>query len=179
MLARNTSQSKSRHGAALVEFAVVLSFVLTPTLIGVWEVGRLIQVQQIVANSAREGARLASQAVTIGTDGTRTQISATTGTPNVRRVIYQYLVLNGLPELAESDVTTSFKFLTGAQSGNTSADPWMGKKGDRFEVNVSIPFNKVRWVNLGIVNPSTVSFNVRWTMLVDDPFTIDPTLLNW
>jgi Flp pilus assembly protein TadG len=170
---------RKRPGVAAVEFAVVLTFILFPTMIGVWEVGRLIQVQQIVANSAREGARLAAQAVTISGDGVRTEIQTSTGTPNIRRIVYQYLYLNGLYQLAESDITTTFKFLTGTLAGSTTADPYQGSKGDRFEVTVSIPFSKVRYVNLGLVNPSTVTFTVIWTMLVDEPFTIDPTLTNW
>jgi hypothetical protein len=168
-----------RPAAAAVEFAFVMTFVLVPTMIGVWEIGRLVQVQQIVANAAREGARLASQAVTISPEGVRSEIQMTTGSPSVNRTIYQYLVLNGLPELAETDVTTSFKFLSGAQAANASAQPYQGKKGDRYEIVVTIPFNKVKWVNLGLVNPTTVSFAVTWTMMVDDPFQIDPDLPTW
>ena len=168
-----------RTAAAAVEFAFVLTFVLVPTLFGVWEIGRLVQVQQIVSNSAREGARLASQAVTIDSAGVRTQIQVNSGTPNVSRVIYQYLVLNGLDGIAPADVTTTFLFLSGTQAGNASAEPFQGAKGDRFQITVTIPFDKVRWINIGIVNPSTVSFTVNWTMLVDDPFTIDPALPSW
>lgn len=169
-----------RHpGGAAVEFAIVLTLVLMPTLLGVWEVGRLVQVQQIVASSAREGARLAAQAVTITPEGQRTEIMTTTGTPNVRRTVYQYLVLNGLPSLQESDVQVVFKFKTGLQATNPAPNPYQGVKGDRFEVTVTIPFAKVRWANLGLVNPEYVSFTVAWTMLVDDPFVINPNLPAW
>ena len=44
---------------AAAEAALITAVFLVPVLIGVWEIGRLIQVQQIVSNSAREGARLA------------------------------------------------------------------------------------------------------------------------
>jgi Flp pilus assembly protein TadG len=168
-----------RRGSAAVEFAVVLTLVLMPTLIGVWEVGRLVQVQQIVASSAREGARLAAQAVTITPEGQRTEIMTSTGTPNVRRTVYQYLVLNGLGNLEESDVQVGFKFTSGLQATNPAANPYQGIKGDRFEVTVTIPFSKVKWVNLGLVNPQYVTFTVAWTMLVDDPFVINPNLPAW
>lgn len=173
------ARSHRRPATAAVEFAFVLTFVLMPTLIGVWEVGRLVQVQQIVASSAREGARLAAQAVTISPEGTRTEIMTTTGTPNVKRTVYQYLVLNGLPTLAEADVQVSFKFKTGLQATNPAANPYQGLKGDRFEVVVTIPFSKVKWVNLGLVNPQYVSFKVDWTMLVDDKFVINPDMPSW
>lgn len=168
-----------RRGGAAVEFAVVLTLVLMPTLIGVWEVGRLVQVQQIVASSAREGARLAAQAITITPEGQRTEIMTSSGTPNVKRTVYQYLVLNGLGSLQESDVQVAFKFTTGLQATNPAAHPYQGKKGDRFEVAVTIPFAKVKWVNLGLVNPQYVTFTVVWTMLVDDPFVINPELPAW
>lgn len=44
----------SRAGVAAVEVAIITAFFLVPLVIGVWEVGRLVQVQQIVSNSARE-----------------------------------------------------------------------------------------------------------------------------
>ena len=87
--------------------------------------------------------------------------------------------MNGLDGIAPADVTTTFLFLSGTQAGNASAEPFQGAKGDRFQITVTIPFNKVRWINIGIVNPSTVSFTVNWTMLVDEPFTIDPALPSW
>src|SRR6059058_4755881 len=48
-----------RRGTAAVEFAF-LSPILLALLLGVWEVGRLAQVQQILTNAAREGARQAA-----------------------------------------------------------------------------------------------------------------------
>jgi Flp pilus assembly protein TadG len=47
-------------GVAAVELAVVLLFFVVPLLLAVWEVGRLIHVQQLLSNSAREGGRLAA-----------------------------------------------------------------------------------------------------------------------
>src|SRR5438105_13470314 len=62
---RSTSQRKlpaprpTRRGTASVEFAACL-LVLLPLLLGLWEVGRLVEVQQLVAHSAREGGRAAA-----------------------------------------------------------------------------------------------------------------------
>jgi Flp pilus assembly protein TadG len=49
-----------RSGVAAVELAFLLPLVLIPLLFGMWEVGRLIECQQVVSNAAREGARAAS-----------------------------------------------------------------------------------------------------------------------
>ena len=63
--------------------------------------------------------------------------------------------------------------------GNPVTDPYQGVKNQPFTVTVSIPWSKVRWVNLGLLNPETVGFTVSWRMLVDDPFTVDETLPIW
>ena len=64
------SRSRKRSGAALAEFVLVMQFIMVPLMIGLWEMGRVVQVQQIVANAAREGARMAAQANTINQTGT-------------------------------------------------------------------------------------------------------------
>ena len=48
-----------RHGTAAVEFAFCMPLLLT-IMAGLWEVGRIIEVQQVMWNSAREAARDAS-----------------------------------------------------------------------------------------------------------------------
>ncbi len=47
-------------------------------LIGTWENGRFIQLQQIMSNAARDGARLAAQGTIINTNGTITDIGVAT-----------------------------------------------------------------------------------------------------
>src|ERR1700730_11773980 len=48
-----------RRGVAALEFAVCLPLLFT-ILFGLWEVGRITEVQQVMWNSAREAARDAS-----------------------------------------------------------------------------------------------------------------------
>jgi Flp pilus assembly protein TadG len=60
MYPRSSCKTQRRQGAAAVELAILLPLVLVPLLFGIWEVGRLVQIQQIVANAAREGGRQAS-----------------------------------------------------------------------------------------------------------------------
>src|ERR1700687_4266029 len=49
-----------RRGTATVEGALLVSFILVPLLLGTWEVGRLVEVKQILFNAVREGGRQAS-----------------------------------------------------------------------------------------------------------------------
>lgn len=179
MLRRPTRPA--RRGVAAVELAMVTMLFIVPVLFGVWEVGRLVQVQQIVSNAAREGARLAAQAYTVRTDGTTTQISrdSTGGTPNVRNYVYQYLYAAGLTNIQNTtaDLTVTFTFLAARSDGLPSTEPYQGQKGQPFQVTVTLnDWSKVRWVNLGLVNPSSVTSTVTWQMLIDDPFTVNTGL---
>lgn len=187
-------RSPARRGVAAIELAFVTWLFVIPLMIGVWEVGRLIQVQQIVANAAREGARLASQAVTLQ-NGVPTQIKTTTTTPSVKGAVYQHLYAAGLTNLALSDVTVTFTFTSSrntdyvpvaADPGGTSypagslpPDPCYGEKSQSFVVYVSIPWDKVRWLNMGLVNPTTVTYYASWQMLIDERFTLNPVLPSW
>jgi Flp pilus assembly protein TadG len=177
-----------RRGVAAVETAVVLNFFLVPLLIGIWEMGRLVQVQQIVANSAREGARLAAQAKTINSSGAPTLVSReetppnAAGIPNVKAAVYQTLIGAGLNNLTWDDVQVDFKFNPQAAGTNQPAllnplagatEPSQGVKNQPFEVKVTLnaaAYDKCKWIKFGIVNPTQVTFTARWQILVDDPF---------
>lgn len=185
MIRRRTAAGR-RAGIATVEAALVLSLVVVPLMLGVWEIGRLVYAQQVVATAAREGCRLAAQGRTINKLGSPTEIqagsqgSAMPNDPNVWDTVYQSLVTGGLPGLARADVTCSFEFIpTPGVTPSGGTHPYQGNKNEMFTVKVRVPFSKVRWVNLGFVNPPTVEYEATWKMLVDDPFTIDPNLPNW
>jgi Flp pilus assembly protein TadG len=173
MLLRN--KRKRNSGVAAVEMAFVTVVFVVPLLICIWEIGRYIQVKQIVANGAREGARLAAQGFTVLSNGTQVQINVSTGTPNVQQTVYDYLLGAGLSQLASSDVTVTFAFVP----SSSSTQPYQGEKGQSFTVNVSIPWNKVQWTTLGLINPTTVQYTVTWQMLVDNQFTINPAVPSW
>lgn len=168
---RRARHSPTRPGVAAVEMGWTFMVFLAPLMIGIWEVGRMVQVQQIVSNAAREGARLAAQGTTIRSDGTIVQINRYTGTPNVRDVVYQYLLASGLSGLALADIDVQFAFTTGS-----GTEPYQGIKNQPFTVTVKVKWDKVKWVNLGFINPTWVTFTVNWRMLVDDPFTVNETL---
>jgi Flp pilus assembly protein TadG len=184
-----------RRGVASIELAFVTMLLIIPLLIGIWEVGRLIQVQQIVSNSAREGARLSAQGFTINAAGNTTQIKANSGSMSVKDAVYDYLIAAGLTQLSPADVTVDFAFLTARTTdyaplavdppgtsypvGSMPPDPCFGEKGQIFTVRVTIPWNKVRWINMGLLNPTNVTFTVTWQMLLDERFQVNEVLPTW
>lgn len=171
--------SSSRRGVAAVEVALISTFLLVPLMIGIWEIGRMVQVKQVVSTSAREGARRAAQGYTVNSSGTPTQVMVSSGTTTVTDAVYNYLVAAGFSNLQKSDVTVTFQFLAARSDNQPATEPYQGEKGQPFSVTVSVPWNKVRWVNLGLINPTDVSFTATWRMLIDDPFTVDTTLPTW
>ena len=87
-----TQARQRRRGVVAVEAAVTLP-VLIIVMFGMWEVGRLIQVNQVVNNAAREGARLAAGGYVDGTPVTVTM---------VQQAVRDYLSASGLPTAAST-----------------------------------------------------------------------------
>ncbi|MGL4423888.1 MAG: TadE/TadG family type IV pilus assembly protein [Gemmataceae bacterium] len=182
-----------RRGTATVECAVVLSLVVVPLMIGTWEMGRFVQCQQIVSNAAREGARLAAQGRIIKTDGAPLEIKIDTDNPNVKDTVFLALVSSGLREISRTDLDVNYgggKYAFTFEFMNilppvandpypVPTQPYQAKKNQQFRITVRIPFSKVRWVNLGLVNPTYIEYRVDWQMLVDDRFTVDDNIPTW
>jgi len=186
---------QARRGVAAIELAFVFMLFVIPLMFGIWEVGRLVQVQQIVSNAAREGARISAQGFTINSSGAPTQIKVSTGPTNVKDMVYEYLYGAGLTQLAPSDVQVTFEFKTSRHTdyvpnsldppgtsypaGTKPPDPCYGEKGQLFVVTVSIPWSKVRWINTGFINTDRIHFTVTWEMLLDERFQVNEQLPTW
>src|SRR5947209_7183227 len=104
---RRSQRLRPRRCAAAVEFAVVMPLLLL-LLLGTWEVGRLVQVDAILSNAAREGARVAAQGQIINLTGSYTQIQVYTGTPSVQSAVANYLTGAGINN---TGLTVTFTFL--------------------------------------------------------------------
>jgi Flp pilus assembly protein TadG len=138
-----------RPGAAVVEFAFLLPFILI-LLLGLWEMGRAAQVNQMLYNAAREGARQASTGLI--TDSA------------VQQVVLNYLQNAGLPT---QDVVVTVQDLTSPGTDATVAT-WM----DQLQVTVSIPFKDVAWSSLRLVTTPTTQLTaqVLWNSLRDQGY---------
>jgi Flp pilus assembly protein TadG len=118
-----------RAGAAVAEFAVVVPvfFVL---IFGMIEYGRMVMVQQILTNAAREGARVA--------------VSDTSTTAGVKAASNQYLTA---ANISNTTITV------------TPDPPSSATAGNPVSVQVSVPFNKVSWVSSPwFLGSTTVSY---------------------
>jgi Flp pilus assembly protein TadG len=173
-MVRRQSKFQSRPAVAAVELAFILPMLLI-FIVGIWEIGRLIQVEQAINNAAREGARLAAQGLIINPSGVPTQVYAqhTGGTYNVADTVNEYLTQAGYN-------TTGLNVVYTVTSGNTSlTDPYQASKGQTYTVTVNLPFNNVAWILLGVTGVQTIGAKVSWASLVDDPFTLNATLPTW
>jgi Flp pilus assembly protein TadG len=107
---------RNRWGAAAVEFAIVAP-VFFLLVFGMIEYGRMVMVQQVITNAAREGARVGVL------DGATTS--------NVTTAVSTYL--------------TSAK-ISGATTDVSPSPPSSAGYGAPVTVTVSVPFNSVSWL---------------------------------
>jgi Flp pilus assembly protein TadG len=151
-----------RRGAAVVEFAVLLP-VIVLLVAGVWEVGRMVEVNQMLTNAAREGARQAATG-----NWTNAQVAT---------IVQNYLTKAGINAAHVSVVVTNL---------DSGADASVAAYQDRLEVDVALPFGDVSWGPLfsaTTVNgipmfpglPSTLTATAVWVSMNDQPFPNFPT----
>ena len=148
--------NRKRQATAAVELAVCMPFLLI-IIFGVWEVGRMVQAQQIITNAVREGGRQAAAG----------RSNATT----VRQTVVNYLVMNGLKDVTLDNVTLTN--LT--DSGRT--DPSTAEQLDHFRVTVNVPYASIRWSTLAqITSVSTLTASADWYSMRDVPIVVSATI---
>jgi hypothetical protein len=159
-------------------------------IIGLWEVGRMVEVQQIVWNSAREAARNAS----LGEDSLLT----------VATNLASYLQ-NAEPTAFAKGHSTSFKTPTFALPANTFGyscwdttvtpnkelftvtfadmtntaitEPTGMAQLDRYEITVQVPYATIGWSTIPQITGITRMYaTVDWVSMLDSPFQITPSL---
>lgn len=156
-----------RDGMAAVEAAFVLPIVVT-LMLGVWEVGRMIEVTQLVTNAAREGARVAA-------GGNINGSSVTVST--VQQAVKDYMTSAGLPTAAVNGAQITLTNL----SAHTWTNPVDAQPLDKFSVSVVIPsgtaFDSLRWSMVTkMTGLSQVSSSVTWMSTSNSEVTVSATL---
>jgi hypothetical protein len=181
------SPKPRRDGLAAVEFAICLPLLFT-ILFGLWEVGRMTEVQAVMWNCAREGAR-----------------DASTGQANLLAVANNMLIyLQGAePTAFGQGHTTTMKApvvslpsntygytcwdntanrelftLTFTDVTNSSVtDPTGMAQLDHYQIGIQTPYATIGWLAVAQITGKTrMSAVVDWASLVDSPFQISPSL---
>ncbi len=149
-----------------VETAVVLP-ILVALMMGVWEVGRLIQVSMTLNSAAREGARLAAGGTSNGTSATVAM---------VQQAVRNHLAAAGFPNAAVAGAQIQVTNL----SSHDWTDPGNGQPLDPFTVTVTIPpgdaFNSLRWVLCSITGIQQLSAQVQWMCANDSEVVVNAGL---
>jgi Flp pilus assembly protein TadG len=150
---RRRHSRSTRRGTAAVELAVCLPLLVT-LVMGAWEVGRLVEVKQLLCNAVREGGR---QAAT----GNQT-------TAQVQQYVVNYLTMNGLTGVTTEMVT--FTDVTNTQV----QDPTFASQMDRLRVSVTVPYTIFRWSLLSqITSDTSLSASADWFSMRDSPISVN------
>ena len=156
-----------RRGAVAVEAAFILPMLIT-VMYGTWEVGRMIQVNQMLINGAREGARLAAGGYVDGTPVTNAM---------VQQAVKDYLRAAGLPTAAYNGANVTLT----CQATPSWTNPSDALPCDRFTVQVAIPagaaLDSMAWsLVTRFTGVTTMSTTVAWMSLNDEKITVSTTL---
>jgi Flp pilus assembly protein TadG len=166
-MTNSARRPEDRRAVVAVEAAIVLP-VLLIMMLGIWEVGRIIQVQQILVNSAREGARLAAGGYVNSAPVTNTM---------VQQAVRNYLQAAGLPTAAVNGAQVTLT----CQAAPGWTDPADALPLDPFRVTVKIPpgaaFDSLRWSFVTkITSVSEMEAFVDWVSLNNEKITVSTQL---
>lgn len=176
-----------RRGAATAEFAICLPL-LVLILAGLWEVSRIVQINQVLWNATRESARDAS----LGQDTLSTVASNVLSylqgasplgfgqshtTSMIAPVVTMPTNTTGLTcwddTVGRELFTITFTDLTKSEV----TDPTAMSQLDLYQIGLQVPYKNIAISPLAqITGMSRLSVNVTWTCMIDSPFTIPTTL---
>jgi Flp pilus assembly protein TadG len=152
-----------RRGVAAVEMALILPLVLT-MLLGTWEVGRIIEVQQYLNVAAREAARQAGSGIVTNSQ--------------VQQVAINYMrnALNDTTGAKTAHLAVTVTVHPAASPGTSqNIDVTQANSLDLIVISLSIPFQDVRWNGLStITGASSLQALSTWVCLKDYPFPTTP-----
>jgi len=170
-----------RRGVAAVEFAFCFPIMLL-ILFGMWEVGRITEVQNVSWNSAREGARDASmgqtnllavannlqiylQGAEPGAFGKGHSTTMITPVVTLPANTYGYTCWDNTAN--QELFTMTFKDITNP----SVTDPTGMSQLDVYELTIQVPYSSIGWLPVPQVTGMTRLYTtVDWASLVDSPF---------
>jgi Flp pilus assembly protein TadG len=178
---------KPRRGVAAVEFGLCLPLIVL-ILLGIWEVGRIVQVSNLLWNSAREAARDAS----VGQDNLQTVASNTltylqSAMPSEFNSSHSTSLISPVVTLPANttgftcwDNTGNIELFTITFTDITQptvTDPTSMSKLDHYQIGLQVPYSSIRWNSIAqITGVSRINVVVDWACMQDSPFQITPSL---
>jgi Flp pilus assembly protein TadG len=175
-----------RPGTASVEFALCLPL-LVLILFGLWELGRITEVEEVMWNSAREAGRDAS----LGQEDLKT---VATNLANYLQAAEPSAFGQGHSINMIAPVVTLPANTTGYTCWDTTAnrelftmtftdlthpsvtDPTAMSQLDVYQINVQVPYANIGWVPANITGFTRLNAGSTWASMVDSPFNIAPSL---
>jgi Flp pilus assembly protein TadG len=149
------SRRPGRRAVAAVEMALV-SPLLVLLMLGLWEVGRVVEAQQILSNAAREAARQAA--------------TATKTTSEIQLTALTYIQQAGLNN---SGVSVTFTDVT--TPSVTSPDAALNL--DHLKITVTMPTDNVRWLLISqLFTSSTISGTAHLYSMASVPVNVPSTI---
>jgi TadE-like protein len=175
------------HGVAALEFAVCLPLLFT-ILFGLWEVGRMTEVQNVAWNSAREGARDASLGQSnLLTVANNVQLYLQSAEPTAFGNGHSTSMISPVVTLPANtygytcwDNTANRELFTLTFTDITNpsvTDPTLMSQLDLYQIGIQYPYATIGWLPVAKVTGKTRLYvTVEWASLVDSPFSIAPYL---
>jgi len=175
-----------RRGAAAVEFAVCAPIIFL-LLLGLWEVGRMTEVSNVMWNAAREGGR----------DASLCQQDFTAIATNVLNYLQAaepqafgkgHTITLKAPVVSVPAKTSAFTCwddtanrelctITFLDCTSPGTDPQSMKQLDRFEIGIQVPYASIGWFSVAsVTGKDRLHAKVQWVAMVDSPFEIAPYL---
>jgi Flp pilus assembly protein TadG len=164
---RPPSRRAGRRGVAAVEAAVTLPLLMT-LLLGVWEVGRMLEINATMTNAVREGVRFAAGGVWNGQPVTVAM---------VEQQVKDYLTAAGFPPAAVDGAVVTVTNL----SGSSWINPCDASPLDHFRVTVTIPpgtaYASLQWSPLStMTGTNSMTVSADWLSVNDSLVTVNAQL---
>lgn len=155
-------------------------------LLGLWEVGRITQVQNVLWNSAREAARDASlgqdnlqtvannllaylqaaDPVAFPTAHSPTMVAPSTAGITLPSGTYGY-------SCVDSNNKELFTMTFTDRTTTSVTDPTGMNRLDLYEIGVQVPYSNIGWLPVANITGTTRLYaTVDWASMVDTPFSI-------
>lgn len=176
-----------RRGQAAVEFAVCLPL-LVLILSGLWEVGRITEIEQVMWNSAREAARDASLGQdTLANVASNLLTYLQSAEPSAFPPGHSTSMISPVVTLPANttgytcwDDTANRELFTITFTDLTHpsvTDPTQMSQLDVYQLGVQVPYRSIAISPLAqITSTSRLSVLSTWASMVDSPFQITESL---